>query len=97
MIAYDLTCGNGHTFEGWFEDSTAFALAPWKAELLGYVGGDELVLGRWEEVKAKERDASPRSAAARRPNEPAAGAIDQQQPDESEASRLNKPHAARSE
>lgn len=25
MIAYDLTCGNGHTFEGWFEDSTAFA------------------------------------------------------------------------
>jgi hypothetical protein len=25
MIAYDLTCGNGHTFEGWFEDSAAFA------------------------------------------------------------------------
>jgi hypothetical protein len=24
MIAYDLTCGNGHTFEGWFEDSAAF-------------------------------------------------------------------------
>ncbi len=24
MIAYDLACGNGHTFEGWFEDSAAF-------------------------------------------------------------------------
>jgi hypothetical protein len=24
MIAYDLTCGNGHAFEGWFEDSVAF-------------------------------------------------------------------------
>jgi hypothetical protein len=24
MIAYDLQCGNGHTFEGWFEDSKAF-------------------------------------------------------------------------
>ena len=24
MIAYDLTCGNGHTFEGWFEDARAF-------------------------------------------------------------------------
>ena len=25
MIAYDLQCGNGHAFEGWFEDSAAFA------------------------------------------------------------------------
>jgi len=24
MIAYDLQCGNGHAFEGWFEDSKAF-------------------------------------------------------------------------
>lgn len=24
MIAYDLRCGNGHQFEGWFEDSRAF-------------------------------------------------------------------------
>jgi hypothetical protein len=24
MIAYDLQCGNGHRFEGWFEDSQAF-------------------------------------------------------------------------
>ena len=24
MIAYDLTCANGHTFEGWFEDLKAF-------------------------------------------------------------------------
>ena len=24
MIAYDLQCGNGHRFEGWFEDSAAF-------------------------------------------------------------------------
>ena len=24
MIAYDLQCANGHRFEGWFEDSTAF-------------------------------------------------------------------------
>ena len=33
------------------EDSTAFALAPWNAELLGYVGEDELDLGRWEEAR----------------------------------------------
>jgi hypothetical protein len=25
MIAYDLQCGNGHAFEGWFEDSAAFS------------------------------------------------------------------------
>ena len=24
MIAYDLLCGNGHQFEGWFEDSKSF-------------------------------------------------------------------------
>jgi hypothetical protein len=24
MIAYDLQCGNGHSFEGWFEDGAAF-------------------------------------------------------------------------
>lgn len=24
MIAYDLQCPNGHTFEGWFEDSKGF-------------------------------------------------------------------------
>ena len=24
MIAYDLSCANGHAFEGWFEDSAAF-------------------------------------------------------------------------
>ena len=24
MIAYDLQCGNGHQFEGWFEDSRSF-------------------------------------------------------------------------
>ena len=24
MIAFDLQCANGHTFEGWFEDSCAF-------------------------------------------------------------------------
>jgi hypothetical protein len=26
MIAYDLQCGNGHQFEGWFEDGNAFDL-----------------------------------------------------------------------
>ncbi len=25
MIVFDLECMNGHSFEGWFEDSTAFA------------------------------------------------------------------------
>jgi len=24
MIAYDLQCANGHTFEGWFEDGQAY-------------------------------------------------------------------------
>lgn len=24
MIAYDLICANGHTFEGWFEDAKAY-------------------------------------------------------------------------
>lgn len=25
MIAYDLICGNGHIFEGWFEDAKVFS------------------------------------------------------------------------
>ena len=25
MIAYDLSCSQGHTFEGWFEDAQAYA------------------------------------------------------------------------
>ena len=25
MIAFDLQCANGHTFEGWFEDNKAYA------------------------------------------------------------------------
>jgi hypothetical protein len=25
MIAYDLQCANGHTFEGWFEDAKAYS------------------------------------------------------------------------
>jgi eukaryotic-like serine/threonine-protein kinase len=33
------------------EDSIAFALAPGNAQLLGYVGQDEFVLGRWEEAR----------------------------------------------
>jgi serine/threonine-protein kinase len=33
------------------EDSTAFALAPGNAELLGYVGWDELTLGRWDAAR----------------------------------------------
>ena len=33
------------------EDSIAFALAPGNAQLLAYVGEDELVLGRWEEAR----------------------------------------------
>ncbi|MBU0698418.1 MAG: DUF1178 family protein, partial [Proteobacteria bacterium] len=24
MIAYDLQCANGHSFEGWFEDVKAY-------------------------------------------------------------------------
>jgi serine/threonine-protein kinase len=33
------------------EDSTAFALSPGNAELLGYVGADEITLGRWEAAR----------------------------------------------
>jgi serine/threonine-protein kinase len=33
------------------EDSTAFALSPGNAELLGYVGWDNITLGRWEEAR----------------------------------------------
>jgi serine/threonine-protein kinase len=33
------------------EDSTAFALAPGNAGLLGYVGADELTLARWDEAR----------------------------------------------
>ena len=33
MIAYDLQCINGHAFEGWFEDSEAYA-AQKKKELI---------------------------------------------------------------
>jgi len=34
MIAYDLNCQNGHTFEGWFEDAGAFK-KQLKAGLIG--------------------------------------------------------------
>jgi serine/threonine-protein kinase len=33
-------------------DSTAYSLAPGNAELLGYVGWDEVTLGRWEEARS---------------------------------------------
>jgi hypothetical protein len=33
MIAYDLQCANGHTFEGWFEDRKAY-LGQQKKELI---------------------------------------------------------------
>jgi hypothetical protein len=33
MIAYDLKCRNGHSFEGWFKDSKAFS-QQLKAELI---------------------------------------------------------------
>jgi serine/threonine-protein kinase len=38
--------GRAHT-----HDSTAFALSPGNAELLGYAAWDELTLGRWEEAR----------------------------------------------
>jgi TolB-like protein/predicted Zn-dependent protease len=48
------------------EDSIAFALAPRNAQLLGYMGEDELVLGRWEEARRHLEQAvrlDPRSRA----------------------------------
>ena len=51
------------------EDSTALALAPGNAELLGAVGFDELNLGRWEAARGHLEQAArldPRSVAAAR-------------------------------
>jgi serine/threonine-protein kinase len=48
------------------EDSTALALAPGNAELLGAVGFDELTLGRWEAARGHLEQAArldPRSSA----------------------------------
>jgi TolB-like protein/Tfp pilus assembly protein PilF len=41
----------GDNVRGLTEDSIAFALSPGNAQLLGYVGQDEFVLGRWEEAR----------------------------------------------
>jgi TolB-like protein/tetratricopeptide (TPR) repeat protein len=51
----------------YIEDSTALALAPGNAELLGAVGFDELTLGRWQSARGHLEQASrldPRSGAA---------------------------------
>ena len=49
------------------EDSTALALAPGNAELLGGCGMDELILGRWEAARGHLEQAArldPRSGAS---------------------------------
>jgi hypothetical protein len=51
---------------GYAEDSTALALAPGNAELLGAVGFDELTLGRWKVAREHLEQAAwldPRSGA----------------------------------
>jgi eukaryotic-like serine/threonine-protein kinase len=61
-LYYDVLVDNAHAF---MEDSTALALAPRNAELLGAVGQDELSLGRTEAAREHLEQAArlePRSA-----------------------------------
>ena len=43
MIAYDLSCCNGHVFEGWFEDAAAYASQKKKGLIACPVCGDTSV------------------------------------------------------
>lgn len=45
MIAYDLKCRNGHSFEGWFKDSKAFN-QQLKAELIACPTCDDTAITR---------------------------------------------------
>lgn len=66
MIAYDLICQNGHTFEGWFEDARAYEKQKKKGLLTCPVCNDPGVTRRPSTFAIKSRPAAqaPQPASA---------------------------------
>jgi len=58
MIAYDLICGNGHIFEGWFEDAKAYAKQKKKGLVTCPVCNDPGVTRRPSTFAIKSRPAA---------------------------------------
>jgi hypothetical protein len=58
MIAYDLICPNGHTFEGWFEDAKAYEKQKRKGLLTCPVCNDPGVTRRPSTFAIKSRSAA---------------------------------------
>lgn len=64
MIVFDVTCSNGHTFEGWFPDSAAFSEQSAAGEVVCPVCGDAhvrkgLQAPRLGNMKKGKPDAAP--------------------------------------
>jgi hypothetical protein len=75
MIAYDLQCQNGHTFEGWFEDAKTFKKQQ-KTDLIACPVCNDTRVTRIPSTFAIKGTPSPKNALAQQP-----GAGDGQQVD----------------
>ena len=62
MIAYDLICPNGHTFEGWFEDAKAYTKQKKKGLVTCPVCNDAGVSRRPSTFAIKSRPTAPPTA-----------------------------------
>jgi len=66
MIAYDLQCQNGHTFEGWFEDAKAFKKQQ-KTKLIACPVCDDTLVTRIPSTFAIKGTPSAQNLPARQP------------------------------
>jgi hypothetical protein len=66
MIAYDLQCQNGHTFEGWFEDAKAFKKQQ-KTNLIACPVCDDTRVTRIPSTFAIKGTPSPKLMTAQKP------------------------------
>lgn len=65
MIVFDLECINGHTFEGWFEDSNAFMLQQEQNQVSCPVCNTTLVEQKISPIALRTSSTSPLEARAR--------------------------------
>jgi hypothetical protein len=63
MIIYDLECGNGHTFEGWFEDRKAYEAQRKKQLIVCPVCSDTTVISVPSAFAIKGRSAPPQEVS----------------------------------
>ena len=66
MIAYDLQCQNGHTFEGWFEDAKAFKKQQ-KTNLIACPVCDDTCVTRIPSIFAIKGTPAPKNMTAPQP------------------------------